>query len=216
MTRRKTVVLGSGALARMVGDILKADAAVELVGFTDVNPARHGQALCGVPILGSDERLPDLRRQGVSHAIVAAGDPRLRKRLGVVLRELDFELANAIHPHAFLGPEVQLSHGVIVLPGAVLADNPAIGDNTFIGQAATIAHDSVIGRDCLIGGRSAIGGEVSIGEVALIGWGAIIGPRHSVGVGAIIASGANVMSDIPDFAVAAGNPARVVQMREAT
>ncbi len=215
MSRRKTVVLGSGALARMVGGILKADAAVELVGFTDANPARHGQTLCERPILGADELLPELRRQGVSHAVIAAGDPRLRRRLSALLRDLDFELANAIHPHAFVAPEVRLGRGIIVLPGAVLADNPAIGDNTFIGQAATIAHDSAIGRDCLIGGRSAIGGEVRIGETALIGWGAIVGPRHSVGTGAVVASGANVMSDIPDGAVAAGNPARVVQMREA-
>ena len=216
MSRRKTVVLGSGALARMVGDILKADAAVELVGFTDAEPARHGQVLCGLPILGADDLLPGLRRQGVGHAVIAAGEPRLRRRLATLLRELDIELANAIHPYAFLSPEVQLGCGIIVLPGAVLADNPAIGDNTFIGQAATIAHDSAIGRDCLIGGRAAIGGEVSVGDTALIGWGAIVGPRHSVGTGAVIASGANVMSDIQDFAVAAGNPARVVQVREAS
>lgn len=216
MSRRMTVVLGSGALARMVGGILKADVAVELVGFTDANPARHGQALCELPILGSDDMLPVLRRQGVSHAVIAAGDPRLRKRLAALLRELDFELSNAIHPHALIAPEVQLGRGVIVLPGTVLADNPAIGDNTFVGQAATIAHDSVIGRDCLIGGRAAIGGEVSVGDTALVGWGAIIGPRHSVGTGAVIASGANVMSDVPENAVAAGNPARVVQMREAS
>ncbi|MBE7423381.1 MAG: UDP-3-O-(3-hydroxymyristoyl)glucosamine N-acyltransferase [Bacteroidia bacterium] len=216
MSRRKTVVLGSGALARMVGGILKADSAVELVGFTDANPARHGQALCDLPILGSDDMLPGLRRQGVSHAVIAAGDPRLRKRLAALLRELDIELANAVHPHAFVAPEVRLGRGIIVLPGAVLADNPAIGDNTFIGQAATIAHDSTIGCHCLIGGRSAIGGEVSVGDTALVGWGAIIGPRHSVGTGAVIASGANVMSDIPENAVAAGSPARVVQMREAS
>ena len=216
MSRIQVVVLGSGALARMVGGILKADAGVELVGFADANPARHGQTLCELPILGADDMLPELRRRGVSHAVIAAGEPRLRRRLAALLRELNFELANAIHPHAFVAPEAQLGRGVIVLPGAVLADNPAIGDNTFVGQSATIAHDSVIGRDCLIGGRSAIGGEVRIGEAALIGWGAIVGPRHSVGAGAVIAAGANVMSDVPENAVAAGNPARVVQVREAT
>lgn len=216
MSRIQVVVLGSGALARMVGGILKADAGVELVGFADANPARHGQTLCELPILGADDMLPELRHRGVSHAVIAAGEPRLRRRLAALLRELNFELANAIHPHAFVAPEVQLGCGVIVLPGAVLADNPAIGDNTFVGQSATIAHDSVIGRDCLIGGRSAIGGEVSIGDTALIGWGAIVGPRHRIGAGAVIASGANVMSDVPENAVAAGNPARVVQVREAT
>lgn len=216
MSRIQVVVLGSGALARMVGGILKADVGVELVGFADANPARHGQTLCELPILGADDKLPELRQRGVSHAVIAAGEPRLRRRLAALLRELNFELANAIHPHAFVGPEVKLGRGVIVLPGAVLADNPEIGDNTFVGQSATIAHDSVIGRDCLIGGRSAIGGDVRIGEAALIGWGAIVGPRHGVGAGAVIAAGANVMSDVPENAVAAGNPARIVQVREAS
>ncbi|MBK6632528.1 MAG: hypothetical protein IPG33_16635 [Betaproteobacteria bacterium] len=55
MSRKRVVILGSGAAARMVGGMLKADAGVELVGFTDANPARHGQALCGLPILGADE-----------------------------------------------------------------------------------------------------------------------------------------------------------------
>lgn len=216
MSKKRVVVLGSGAAARMVGGMLKADESVELVGFTDANPARHGQALCGLPILGPDELLPDLRRQGVSHAVIAAGEPHLRKRLAALLREHDFELTNVIHPHAFLAPEVQLGRGIIVLPGAVLMDNPSIGDNVFVGQAVSIGHDAVIGRDCLVGGRSAIGADVIIGEAALIGWASIIGPRHRVGTGAVIASGANVMSDVPEYAVAAGNPARVVQVREAT
>lgn len=216
MSRKRVVVLGSGAAARMVGGMLKAGEAVELVGFTDANPARHGQMLCGLPILGPDDMLPDLRRQGVSHAVVAAGEPRLRKRLAALLRQHGFDLANVIHPHAFLAPEVQLGTGIVVLPGAVLMDNPAIGDNVFIGQAVTIGHDAVVGRDCLIGGRSAIGADVIVGEAALIGWASIVGPRHRIGAGAVIASGANVMSDVPDNAVAAGNPARVVQVREAT
>lgn len=214
MTRRRLVVLGSGAAARMVGGMLRADDTVELVGFTDANPARHGQTLCGLPILGSDELLPDLRRDGVSHAIVAAGEPRLRQRLAAMLQDFGFELANAIHPNAFLAPEVELGSGVIVLPGAVLMDNPSISDNVFIGQAATIGHDAFVGRDCLVGGRSAIGADVFIGEATLIGWASIIGPRHRVGAGVVIASGANVMSDVPDHVVVAGNPARVVQMRE--
>lgn len=215
MSRKRIVVLGSGAAARMVGGMVRADEGLELVGFTDANPARHGQMLCGMPILGSDDMLPDLKRQGVSHAVIAAGEPRLRRRLALLLQEHGFELANVIHPHAFLAPEVRLGRGVVVLPGTVMMDNPAIADNVFIGQAATIGHDAVVGRDCLIGGRSAIGADVMIGEAALIGWAAIIGPRHRIGTGAVIASGANVMSDVPEHAVAAGNPARVVKMREA-
>lgn len=45
---------------------------------------------------------------------------------------------------------------------------------------------------------------------AWVGSGAIILPGVTVGVGAIVAAGAVVNKDIPDYGVAAGNPARVV------
>lgn len=214
MSRRKIVVLGSGPLARMVGGILSADDSVELVGFTDADRERHGEVLCGRPVLGGDELLADLRRQGVTHALIGAGIPALRARLARVLEELGFELATAVHRMAYVAPEVILGRGVIVLPGVVLADNPVIGENVFVGQAATIAHDSQIERDCLIGGRSAISAEVHVGAASLVGWGAIVGPRRRIGAGAVVGSGANVVSDVPAGGVMVGNPARLVKTRD--
>lgn len=46
---------------------------------------------------------------------------------------------------------------------------------------------------------------------AWIATGAIILPGVTIGEGAIVAAGAVVSKDVPDFAVAAGNPARVVK-----
>jgi virginiamycin A acetyltransferase len=57
-------------------------------------------------------------------------------------------------------------------------------------------------------------GSLEIGHDAWIGAGAIILPGcSSIGVGAAIGAGSIVTKDIPDFAVAAGNPARVLRMR---
>ncbi|MBL8492470.1 MAG: hypothetical protein JNM82_16960, partial [Rhodocyclaceae bacterium] len=169
----RLVVLGSGAAARMVGGMVLAADAFELAGFTDANAARHGELLCGRPILGDDGILPDLRRQGVSHAVVAAGEPRLRRRLGALLRAEGFELASVVHPHAYLAPEVRLGQGVIVLPGTVMMDNPVIGDNVFVGQSVAIGHDVVVGDDCLVGGRAALGADVIVGAATLLGWASI-------------------------------------------
>ncbi|MFW9904540.1 MAG: acyltransferase [Candidatus Thorarchaeota archaeon] len=51
---------------------------------------------------------------------------------------------------------------------------------------------------------------VHIKKGAWIGTGAIILPGVTIGIGSIIAAGSVVNRDIPDFKVAAGNPARVV------
>jgi acetyltransferase-like isoleucine patch superfamily enzyme len=58
--------------------------------------------------------------------------------------------------------------------------------------------------------------EVAIGDGADLGVGAIVLPGVRIGVGAQIGAGAVVASDVPDYAVAAGVPARVLRERKPT
>ena len=55
---------------------------------------------------------------------------------------------------------------------------------------------------------------VLIKKGAWIAAGAIVLPGVTIGKGSIIAAGSVVSKDIPDFCVAAGNPARVVRKIE--
>ncbi|SRR6266446_520273 len=57
-------------------------------------------------------------------------------------------------------------------------------------------------------------GTLEIGHDAWIGSRAIITPGcKRIGIGAVVGAGAVVTKDVPDFAVAAGNPARVIRSR---
>lgn len=57
-----------------------------------------------------------------------------------------------------------------------------------------------------------VGGETSIGDGAFIGVNAVVLPGVRVGAHAVIGAGSVVTHDIPAFAVAAGNPARVLRI----
>lgn len=57
------------------------------------------------------------------------------------------------------------------------------------------------------------GRDTMVGNDVWIGMGALVLPGVTIGDGAIIGAGAVVASDVPDYAVVAGNPARVVRMR---
>lgn len=56
-------------------------------------------------------------------------------------------------------------------------------------------------------------GGITIGHDVWIGWDATILPGVTVGDGAIIAAKAVVASDVPPYAIVAGNPAKVVKYR---
>jgi phosphonate metabolism protein (transferase hexapeptide repeat family) len=58
-----------------------------------------------------------------------------------------------------------------------------------------------------------LGHRVTIGPDVWIGHGAILLPGVSVGTGAVIGAGAVVTKDVPDYAIAAGNPARLIRAR---
>jgi len=208
---RKVVILGAGDGARIVAYNLSYDPEVEVVGFVDPDASRWGTELRGKPILGSDALLPDLLKQGVRHAVVAAGNPKPRARIRRIALDAGLELTNAIHPTAFLSPDVKLGAGVVILAGSILSDNPVIDDNVWVGLAATITHDTRIGADTLIGGRSAIGARVTIGERVMVGWGSVVGLGRTIGSDAAVGSGANVVRDVPERALVVGNPAEVVK-----
>lgn len=80
----------------------------------------------------------------------------------------------------------------------------------------TIIHDhAVISTGVTLGGRGGRPGAPVIGKGALIGTGAkVLGPVR-VGDYASIGANAVVLTDIPDYAVAVGIPAKVIRINRA-
>jgi acetyltransferase-like isoleucine patch superfamily enzyme len=56
-------------------------------------------------------------------------------------------------------------------------------------------------------------GPIRVGDGAWLGTGVIVLSGVTIGRGAVIGAGSVVISDVPDFAIAVGNPARVVRRR---
>ena len=104
-----------------------------------------------------------------------------------------------------------------------------IGATATIGRRLCIEHhgcivihgNSVIGNDCLIrhgvtignSGRDDPFGAPTIGDRVDFGAGAKVLGRIRIGNDVIIGANAVVVRDVPDFAVVAGVPARIIRIR---
>jgi serine O-acetyltransferase len=104
---------------------------------------------------------------------------------------------------------------VVLPPSANRGKGVLLGDHglgTVIHRRAVIGENPVIGTGVTIGGRSGHEAAPVVGNGAMVGSGAkVLGPIK-IGRHASIGANAVVLSDIPDYAVAVGIPARVVRI----
>lgn len=90
-----------------------------------------------------------------------------------------------------------------------------IGDNTILGPRVTIhtSNHRYEDADFLPFDNYTYLEEVIIGRNVWIGDSAMICPGVKIGDGAVVAMGSVVSQDVPDLAVVAGNPAKIVKTR---
>lgn len=109
--------------------------------------------------------------------------------------------------HCFLENDVRLGDRVTVKNGVQLWDGTTLADDVFIGPNVTFSNDRYP--------RSKVYPEaferIEIGRGASIGAGAVLLPGVAVGAGALVGAGAVVTEPVPERAVVAGNPARVLR-----
>lgn len=123
---------------------------------------------------------------------------------------------------------------VNIYPGASFSSKVELGDNSDIGLRCRLNGKVIIGQNVIMApevlmytvNHNTINKEIAIkyqgttemkpiyiGDDSWICARAIILPGCHIGKGCVIGAGAVVTGNIPDYALAAGNPARVIKYR---
>ncbi len=135
-----------------------------------------------------------------------------------------------------IGDDVIISRNSTILGktgSVIIGDRVDFGNNVVLSSVGdvVIEHSVLIAANCYIGGgrynteRTDLPimdqgifskGPLRIGSGSWLGAGAVVLDGVNVGQGCVIAAGAVVTKDLPDFSVAMGCPAKVVQIRKET
>jgi len=210
----RVVGIGAGGHAKIIIDMLQLRGEYEIAGLVDSNPELVGTQVLGVPVLGGDDLLPKLVREGVAHAFVGVASLTnilLNKRVFDQACELGFNLINVIHPTAVVSPSVRMGSGNRIFAGAIINPDAVLGNNIAITTGAIVDHECHVGDHAQIAPGAQLAGNVTLGEGSLVGIGASIIQGVRIGRYSIVGGGAVVINDVPDYTTVVGVPARTVK-----
>ena len=137
---------------------------------------------------------------------------------------LDMKGINArIEPGAIIREQVEIGDNAVIMMGAVINIGAVIGPGTMIDMGAILGGRATVGRNCHIGAGAVLAGVIEpasatpviVEDGVLVGANAVVIEGVHVGKGAVVAAGAVVIEDVPENAVVAGCPARVIKMKDA-
>lgn len=203
--------VGGGEIAaHIIARAIGRGAPRKIVGYlNDVLPPQH--ALLGGPVIGAFDQWRDLpahvRFVAPLHKAKEAQRRWTRIRgLGIP----DERWTTALDPFAVIAENVTISLGSVIGAFAVVDPGARVGRHAALWPGAQIGHDATVGDFVFVGRGGIVSGYCSVGTGSHIGPGVVLRDRCHVGRFAVVGAGATVVADVPDFAIVAGNPARVI------
>jgi len=209
------ILIGAGGHARVLLDALLG-AGRTVHGLTDAEPAKAGQVVQGVPVLGDDAEVSAFAPEAV-RLVNGIGSVRVsvqRRRIFEDFRKHGYHFERVVHASAIVASDVILAEGAQIMAGVVLQTGSRIGENAIINTRAAVDHDCEIGSHVHVSSGAILCGNVSVGESSHIGAGATVIQGVQVGRNCLVAAGAVVIRDVPDGVTVAGVPAKEISKRK--
>ena len=207
---KRVVIVGAGGHGKVVASVIESTGKYHIVGFVDVME-KVGEVVRGYKVIGTDDDLPYIYKDGVNFAAVgigSVGDVSLRKRVYERLKSIGFVLPAIVSNYAFVDSTVTIGEGSVIVHGAVIQPDVKIDKMAIINTKASVDHDCIIGDFTHVAPGTTLSGNVILETEVHIGTGAKLIQGVRIGRKTIIGAGAVVVKDIPSGVIAKGVPAR--------
>ena len=128
-----------------------------------------------------------------------------------------------IEPGAIIREQVEIGRNAVIMMGAVINIGAVVGEGTMIDMGAVLGGRATVGKNCHVGAGAVLAGVVEpasatpviVEDGVLVGANAVVIEGVHIGKNSVVAAGAVVIEDVPENAVVAGSPARVIKMKDA-
>lgn len=210
----KSVIIGAGKYGEVYLSYLK-ESGVNVVGFLDDDPKAAERKFGGLPVLGPISILPTLKEKyGITSVYCPLGNNKLRVKFLRYAASLGYDTPCYIHPSVIVSPNVEIGKGVYILLGTQIMPYTKIEDFVMVSMNVSIAHHNTLKTGTFLSTGCNFGASIVAEENSYCGIGStIMTGLHRLGKDCLIGAGAVVIKDVPDGAVMAGVPAKVIKYK---
>ena len=207
------LLIGAGGHCRVIIDTIQNRKSFKIAGIIDIKE-KIGEKVCGVPVIGTDEDLHKIFKNGCKQCFISigsVGNPGLRIKLYKKVKKIGFNLPLIVHPSAIVSESTKIGCGTFLGAGVIINSGTVVGENCIINTGAIIDHDCLIEDNVHMAPGTVLSGGVKIGECTHIGVGSSVLQYLKIGKRSLIGAGSIVTKEIPNDVVAYGNPCRIIR-----
>ena len=200
-------ILGAGGHGKVVAETAELQGWEKIAFFDDAYPKKQSTGKWSIQGSGSDLILAQSQFDFIH---VAIGENHLRNQKIQMLDQS--KLTSIVHPTANISPSAKIEKGAAIFSNATVNADVTVGTGSILNSGSIVEHDCNLVKFVHICPGATLGGNVVIGENSLIGINASVIPNILIGKNVVIGAGSAVISDIPNFSVAAGVPCQIIRM----
>lgn len=210
-----SIIFGAGTYGEVYLSYLQ-ETGVNVVGFVDDNPDLWGQEIGGIEVLGGKAILSELLDKKIAGSIYCPiGNNKLRVEILSAAKRMGYITPNFIHHTVNIARNVKISDsGVYILQGTTIMPHVVIEDFVMISISANIIHHSRLCKGVFVSNGVNLGANITALDYAYIGMGStVMTGVKTIGIDSLVGAGAVVIKDVPDYAVVAGVPAKIIKYK---
>lgn len=202
------ILVGGGGHCKSVIDVAES-ADYTILGILG-KPEEVGKHIFGYEVIGTDDDMAKFADK--ADFVVTVGQIKssdLRIHLHKKLDDANCKLATIIASTAYISKYAIIGGGTVIMHNAVVNAGANVGKGCIINTSAIIEHEATVGNYCHISTGAIVNGAAKIGDYSFIGSRSVINQCVTIGKRVVIGAGSVVVSDLPDYSIAVGVPAKI-------
>ncbi len=205
------IILGAGGFGQELGEYLhdclrEGVLNGEFAGYLDDTIPAGSLVKTGGRVLGTFATKMAIKEYKF---LIGLGDPETRSRVFEEYKAKGATFETLIHPSAYKSSSGIISEGGILCPFSFLGSCSFMEQNCLVNIYSSVGHDCHIGSHCVMSPYATINGHVTLKSQVFLGTKAIVTKGYKLGTNSKISAASVVYNDVPDNAIAFGNPARM-------